>query len=155
MALKSSSKLLVLYLNAALLSAEPIGRKIDPPNTLLEYNLSIIFKYSKLCLKFFVTGLLLAELMLSIQINSLKYAACFSLLSHSSDINNFLESLYGVFENWLNWLNDTESSFQIVDLWLHSFNVFHLSGNFNEYLFIIESLKFQTDIDWNYFHFYL
>merc|ERR1712091_596844 len=64
-----------------------------------------------------------------------------SLLSHSSDINDLLEGLDGVLEDWLDGLHDTESSFHIVDLWLHSFDGFHLSGNFNEWLSIIESLE--------------
>ena len=55
----------------------------------------------------------------------------FSLLSHSSDIDDLLEGLDGVLEDWLDGLHDTESSFHIVDLWLHSFDGFHLSGNFN------------------------
>ena len=65
----------------------------------------------------------------------------FSLLSHSSDINDLLEGLDGVFKDWLDGLHDTESSFHIVNLWLHSFDGFHLSGNFNEWLSIIESLE--------------
>ena len=65
----------------------------------------------------------------------------FSLLSHSSDIDDLLESLDGVFEDWLNGLHDTESSFHIVDLWLHSFDGFHLSGDLNEWLSVIESLE--------------
>jgi len=64
-----------------------------------------------------------------------------SLLSHSSDINDLLEGLDGIFEDWLDGLHDTESSFHIVNLWLHSFDGFHLSGNFNEWLSIIESLE--------------
>ena len=65
----------------------------------------------------------------------------FSLLSHSSDIDDFLEGLDGVFEDWFDWLHDSESSFHIINLWLHSFDGFHLSGNFNEWLSIIESLE--------------
>jgi hypothetical protein len=64
-----------------------------------------------------------------------------SLLSHTSDINDLLEGLDGVLEDWLNRLHDSESSFHIVDLWLHSFDGFHLSGNFNEWLSIIKSLE--------------
>merc|ERR1712007_424758 len=64
-----------------------------------------------------------------------------SFLSHSSDVNNLLEGLDGVLENWLNRLHDTESSFHIVDLWLHAFNGLHLSGNFDEWLSIIKSLE--------------
>merc|ERR1712072_608293 len=64
-----------------------------------------------------------------------------SLLAHSSDINDLLESLNGVFKDWLDGLHDTKSSFHIVNLWLHTFNGLHLSDNFNEWLSIIESLK--------------
>ena len=64
-----------------------------------------------------------------------------SFLSHSSDINNLLEGLDGVLKDWLNGLHDTESSLHIIDLWLHALNGFHLSGNFNEWLSIIKSLK--------------
>jgi hypothetical protein len=65
----------------------------------------------------------------------------YSLLSHSSDINDLLEGLDGVFEDWLDGLHDTESSLHIVNLWLHSFDGFHLSGNFNEWLSVVESLQ--------------
>ena len=64
-----------------------------------------------------------------------------SLLSHSSDINDLLEGLDGVLEDWLDGLHDTESSFHIVDLWLHALDGLHLSGNFNEWLSVIESLE--------------
>ena len=64
-----------------------------------------------------------------------------SLLSHTSDINNLLEGLDGVLEDWLYGLHDTKSSFHIIDLWLHSLDGLHLSGNFNEWLSIIESLE--------------
>ena len=64
-----------------------------------------------------------------------------SLLSHTSDINDLLEGLDGVLEDWLDGLHDTESSLHIVDLWLHAFDGLHLSGNFNEWLSIIESLE--------------
>ena len=64
-----------------------------------------------------------------------------SLLAHSSNINDLLEGLDGVLEDWLNGLHDTESSLHIVDLWLHTFDGFHLSGNFDEWLSIIESLE--------------
>merc|ERR1712157_381199 len=64
-----------------------------------------------------------------------------SLLAHSSNINDLLEGLDGVLEDWFDGLHDTKSSFHIVDLWLHAFNGLHLSGNFNEWLSIIESLK--------------
>jgi hypothetical protein len=52
-----------------------------------------------------------------------------------------LEGLDGVLEYWFDRLHDTESSFHIVNLWLHTFDGLHLSGNFNEWLSIIESLK--------------
>jgi len=52
-----------------------------------------------------------------------------------------LEGLDGVLEDWLNGLHDTESSLHIVDLWLHAFDGFHLSGNFDEWLSVIESLE--------------
>ena len=64
-----------------------------------------------------------------------------SLLSHSTDINDLLEGLDGVLEDGLDGLHDTESSLHIIDLGLHAFNGFHLSGNFNEGLSIIESLE--------------
>merc|ERR1719222_1157479 len=66
---------------------------------------------------------------------------CISFLAHTSDINDLLEGLDGVLEDWLNRLHDTESSLHIVDLWLHSLDGFHLSGDFNEWLSIIESLE--------------
>jgi hypothetical protein len=64
-----------------------------------------------------------------------------SFLSHTSNIDDLLEGLDGVLEYWFDRLHDTESSFHIVDLWLHTFDGFHLSGNFDEWLSIIESLK--------------
>merc|ERR1712097_69340 len=64
-----------------------------------------------------------------------------SFLAHSSDIDDLLEGLDGVFENWLNGLHDTKSSFHIVDLWLHAFDGLHFSGNFDEWLSVIESLE--------------
>ena len=64
-----------------------------------------------------------------------------SFLAHTSNINDLLEGLDGVLENWLYGLHDTESSLHIVDLWLHAFNGLHLSGNFDEWLSIIKSLK--------------
>ena len=64
-----------------------------------------------------------------------------SLSSHSSDIDDLLEGLDGVFEDWFDWLHDSESSFHIINLWLHSLDGFHFSGNFNEWLSIIESLE--------------
>ena len=64
-----------------------------------------------------------------------------SFLSHSSDIDDLLEGLDGVLENWLNRLHDSESSLHVVDLWLHAFDGLHLSGDLNEWLSIIESLE--------------
>merc|ERR1719263_2522110 len=66
--------------------------------------------------------------------------AC-SLLSHTSDIDDLLEGLDGVLEYWLYGLHDTKSSFHIINLWLHAFNGLHLSGNFNEWLSVIESVE--------------
>ena len=64
-----------------------------------------------------------------------------SFLSHSSDIDDLLEGLDGVLEDWLNRLHDTESSLHIVDLWLHAFDGLHLSGDLDEWLSIIKSLE--------------
>ena len=64
-----------------------------------------------------------------------------SLLSHSSYIDDLLEGLDGVLEDWFNGLHDSESSFHIIDLWLHSLDGFHLSGDLNEWLSVIESLE--------------
>jgi len=52
-----------------------------------------------------------------------------------------LEGLDGVFKDWLDRLHDTKSSFHVVDLWLHAFDGFHLSGDLNKWLSIIESLQ--------------
>merc|ERR1719409_2127978 len=64
-----------------------------------------------------------------------------SFLAHTSDIDDLLEGLDGVLEDWLNRLHDTESSLHIVDLWLHAFDGLHLSGDLNEWLSVIESLE--------------
>jgi len=64
-----------------------------------------------------------------------------SFLAHSSNIDDLLEGLDGVLKDWLDGLHDSESSFHIINLRLHSFDSFHLSGNFNKWLSIIESLK--------------
>jgi len=64
-----------------------------------------------------------------------------SFLAHSTDIDDLLEGLDGVLEDWLDRLHDTESSFHIVDLWLHALDGLHLSGNFDEGLSVIESLE--------------
>ena len=52
-----------------------------------------------------------------------------------------MEGLDGVLEYWLYGLHDTKSSLHIVDLWLHALDGLHLSGNFDEWLSIIESLE--------------
>jgi len=64
-----------------------------------------------------------------------------SFLAHASNIDDLLEGLDGVFKDWLDRLHDTKSSLHIVDLWLHTLNGFHLSGNFDKGLSVIESLK--------------
>ena len=64
-----------------------------------------------------------------------------SFLAHTSDINDLLEGLDGVLEDWLDRLHDTESSLHIVDLWLHSLDGLHLSGDLDEWLSVIESLE--------------
>ena len=64
-----------------------------------------------------------------------------SFLAHASNIDDLLEGLDGVLEDWLDGLHDTKSSLHIIDLWLHTFDGFHFSSNFNEWLSIIESLK--------------
>ena len=66
--------------------------------------------------------------------------AC-SFLSHSSDIDDLLEGLDGVLEDWLDRLHDSESPLHVVDLWLHSLNSLHLPGDLNEGLSVIESLE--------------
>ena len=72
--------------------------------------------------------------------NDFKQSGC-SFLSHSSDINDLLEGLDGVLENWLDGLHDSESSLHVVDLWLHALDGLHLSGDLNEWLSVIESLE--------------
>ena len=52
-----------------------------------------------------------------------------------------MEGLDGVLKDWLDGLHDAESSLHIVDLWLHSLDGLHLSGDLNEWLSIIESLE--------------
>ena len=64
-----------------------------------------------------------------------------SFLSHSSDIDNFLEGLDGVLKDWLDRLHDTKSSLHIVNLWLHALDGLQLSGNLNKWLSVIESLE--------------
>ena len=64
-----------------------------------------------------------------------------SFLTHTSDIDDLLEGLDGVLEDWLDGLHDTVSSLHIVDLWLHTLDGLHLSGDLNEWLSIIESLE--------------
>ena len=64
-----------------------------------------------------------------------------SFLAHSSDIDDLLEGLDGVLEDWLDGMHDTESSLHIVNLWLHALDGLHLSGDLNEWLSVIESLE--------------
>ena len=64
-----------------------------------------------------------------------------SLLAHAADIDDLLEGLDGVLEDWLDGLHDTESSLHVVDLWLHALNGLHLSGDLNKGLSVIESLE--------------
>ena len=64
-----------------------------------------------------------------------------SFLAHSSDIDDLLEGLDGVLEDWLDGLHDTESSLHVVNLWLHALDGLHLSGDLNEWLSVIESLE--------------
>ena len=66
---------------------------------------------------------------------------CCSFLAHSSDIDDLLEGLDGVLEDWLDGLHDSKSSLHVVDLWLHAFDGLHLSGDLNKGLSIIESLE--------------
>ena len=67
-----------------------------------------------------------------------------SFLSHSSDIDDLLEGLDGVLKDWLNGLHNTKSSLHIVDLWLHTLDGLHLSGNLDEWLSIIKSCLLYT-----------
>ena len=64
-----------------------------------------------------------------------------SFLAHASDINDLLEGLDGVLEDWLDGLHDTESSLHIVNLGLHALDGLHFSGNLDEGLSIIKSLE--------------
>jgi hypothetical protein len=64
-----------------------------------------------------------------------------SLFAHTTDINDFLEGLDSILEDWFDRLHDTESSLHIIDLWLHTLNGFHFSSDLNKRLTIIESLK--------------
>ena len=64
-----------------------------------------------------------------------------SFLTHTSDIDDLLEGLDGVLEDWLDGLHDTESSLHIVDLWLHTLDGLHLSGDLDEWLSVIKSLE--------------
>ena len=67
--------------------------------------------------------------------------SAYSLLAHASDIDDLLEGLDGVLEDWLDRLHDTESSLHVVDLWLHALDGLHLSGDLNKGLSVIESLE--------------
>ena len=52
-----------------------------------------------------------------------------------------MEGLDGVLKDWLDGLHDTESSLHIVDLWLHTLDGLHLSGDLDEWLSVIKSLE--------------
>ena len=67
-----------------------------------------------------------------------------SLLAHASNINDLLEGLDGVLKDWFDGLHDTESSFHIIDLWLHALDGFHLSGDLDNGVSVIESLKYSS-----------
>ena len=54
-----------------------------------------------------------------LHVKSFDLRSC-SFLAHTSDIDDLLEGLDGVLEDWLNGLHDTESSLHIVDLRLHA-----------------------------------
>ena len=60
-----------------------------------------------------------------------------SLLSHASDIDDFLKGLDGVLEDGLHGLHNAESSFHVIDLWLHSFNRFHFSRDLDQWLTVV------------------
>merc|ERR1711881_758651 len=64
-----------------------------------------------------------------------------SFLAHSSNIDDLLEGLDGVLKDWLDRLHNTKSSFHIIDLWLHTLNCLHLSGDLNQWLSVIKSLE--------------
>ena len=72
--------------------------------------------------------------------HQISWTSISSFLAHSSDIDDLLEGLDGVLEDWLNGLHDTESFLHIADLWLHALDGLHLSGDLNEWLTVIESL---------------
>ena len=98
---------------------------------------------TQVCTVTFVHSQLLPSGSINKESNSNTHGSCgrCSLLAHSSNINDLLEGLDGVLEDWFDGLHDTESSFHIVDLWLHTFNGLHFSGNFDEWLSVIESLQ--------------
>ena len=98
---------------------------------------------TQVCTVTFVHSQLLTSGSINKESNSNAQGSCgrCSFLAHSSDINDLLEGLDGVLEDWFDRLHDTKSSFHIVDLWLHSFDGFHFSGNLNKWLSVIESLQ--------------
>ena len=52
-----------------------------------------------------------------------------------------LKGFDSVLEHWLHRLHDTESSLHIVDLWLHSLDGFHFSGDLHKWLTVVKSLE--------------
>ena len=86
-------------------------------------------------------GLAVIDLGKAYELRSLWSDVVCSFLAHASDIDDLLEGLDGVLKDWLDGLHDTESSLHIVNLWLHALDGLHLSGNFDEWLSVIESLE--------------
>ena len=81
------------------------------------------------------------QMLVGMAVNLSRDDSSSSFLAHTSDIDDLLEGLDGVLKDWLNRLHDTKSSLHIVDLWLHSLDGLHLSGNLDEWLSVIESLE--------------
>merc|ERR1711977_496914 len=76
-----------------------------------------------------------------VNIDELEGSLRISFLAHASDINDLLEGLDGVLEDGLDRLHDTKSALHVVDLGLHALDGLHLSGNLDEGLTVIKSLK--------------
>ena len=89
------------------------------------------FKYIIIIYPFLDAILIFSYKNFVVQVNY-QFSLSSSFLANTSDIDDLLEGLDGVLEDWLNGLYDTESFLDAVDLWLHTFDGFHLSGNFNE-----------------------